>query len=77
MLAKGAIEKFPTAQSESGFYSSYFLIPKEENGLRPILDLRLLNHALVKAPFHSDYFEADPLADTPRGLVVFSGSEKH
>ncbi len=32
----------------SGFYSLYFLVPKKDSGLWPILDLRLLNHGLVK-----------------------------
>ncbi len=39
------------AQSESGFYSCYFLIPKKDGGLRPIIDLRLLNYALMKRSF--------------------------
>ncbi len=51
LLEKGAIEIVPPAQSESGFYSRYFLVPKKEGGLRPILDLRLLNHALAKIFF--------------------------
>ncbi len=48
LLEKGAIEIVPPAQSESGFYSRYFFVPKKDGGLRPILDLRLLNHALMK-----------------------------
>ncbi len=51
MLEKGAIEIAPPAQSQSGFYSRYFLVPKKDGALRPILDLRLLNHALMKRPF--------------------------
>jgi hypothetical protein len=51
LLAKGAIEIVPPAQSESGFYSRYFLIPKKDGGLRPILDLRRLNRALMRRPF--------------------------
>ncbi len=47
LLAKGAVEMIPPAQSESGFYNCYFLVPKKDGGLRPILDLRLLNRALV------------------------------
>ncbi len=39
------------ALSESGFYSRYFLVPKKDGGLRPILDLRRLNHALMRRPF--------------------------
>ncbi len=48
---KGSHRSVPPAQSESGFYSHYFLIPKKDGGLRPILDLRLLNHTLTKRSF--------------------------
>ncbi len=34
-----------------GFYSPYFIVPKKGGGLRPILDLRVLNRALHKLPF--------------------------
>ncbi len=51
LLEKGAIENIPPAQSKSGFYSPYFLVPKKEGGLRPILDFRLLNYALMKRSF--------------------------
>ncbi len=51
MLAKGAVETVPLADSESGFYSRNFLVPKKDGGLRPILDLRLLNRALVRRLF--------------------------
>ncbi len=51
LLEKGAIEIVPPAQSESGFYSRYFLVPKKEGGMQPILDLRLLNYALMKKSF--------------------------
>ncbi len=41
----------PPALSESGFYSRYF--PRPQKGWRPpaILDLRRLNHALMRRPF--------------------------
>ncbi len=51
LLEKEAIEMVPPALSESGFYSRYFLVPKKDGGLRPILDLRCLNHALMRRPF--------------------------
>ncbi len=35
----------------SGFYSPYFIVPKKSGGLRPILDLRVLNRVLHKLPF--------------------------
>ncbi len=34
-----------------GFFSPYFIVPMKSGGLRPILDLRVLNHALHKLPF--------------------------
>ncbi len=43
LLEKGAIEVVPPAQGESGFYSRYLFVPNKDGGLRPILDLRLLN----------------------------------
>ncbi len=51
LLEKGAIEMVSPALSESAFYSRYFLVPKKDGGLRPILDLRRLNHALMRRPF--------------------------
>ncbi len=51
LLEKGAIERVRPAQSVSGFYSRYFLVPKKDGGLRPILDLNHLNHALMRRSF--------------------------
>ncbi len=51
LLEKGAIEMVPPALSESGFTAVTFLIPRNDGGLRPILDLRRLNHALMRRPF--------------------------
>lgn len=36
---------------KKGSYSPYFIEPKKGGGLRPILDLRVLNRALPKLPF--------------------------
>ncbi len=38
-------------QSESSFYSHYFLVPKKDGGQRPILDPRHLKRALMTWPF--------------------------
>ncbi len=70
LLAKGAVETVSPAQSESGFYSHYFLISKKDGGLRPILDRRHLSRALMKRPFN-DHIETDPLTSITRGLVLF------
>ncbi len=51
LLAKDAIELVPPADMRSGFYSPYFIVPKKSGGLRPILDLRVLNRSLHKLPF--------------------------
>ncbi len=51
LLAKDAIEPVPPAKKRQGFYSPYFIVPKKCGGLRPILDLRVLNRALHKLPF--------------------------
>ncbi len=51
LLQKGAIEEIPQSDIERGFFSRYFLIPKRDGGLRPILDLRRLNFSLYKRKF--------------------------
>ncbi len=51
LLEKGAIELVPPAQSESGFYSCFFLIPQKMAACDLILDLRFLNHPLMKRLF--------------------------
>ncbi len=75
LLEKGAIEMVPPALSESGFYSRYFVVPKKDGGLRPILDLRRLYHALMRRPFRMITLK-QILADLHRGLVLFSGPER-
>ncbi len=41
----------PPLDRESGFYSRYFIVPKKDGGLRPILDLRLLNRSIMHLKF--------------------------
>ncbi len=41
----------PPSEMRQGFYSPYFIVPKKGGGLRPILDLRVLNRALHRLPF--------------------------
>ncbi len=48
---EGAIEEIPQSDIERGFFSRYFLVPKRDGGLRPILDLRRLNFSLYKGKF--------------------------
>ncbi len=41
----------PPLNRESGFYSRYFIVPKKDGGLRPILDLQLLNRLVMHLKF--------------------------
>ncbi len=51
LLRKEAIEMVPPHERESGFYSWYFIVPKKDGGLRPILDLRQLNRSVSRLKF--------------------------
>ncbi len=51
LLEKGAIEYVPHSNRETGFYSRYFIVPKKDGGLRPILDLRVLNNSVMQLKF--------------------------
>jgi hypothetical protein len=51
LLEKGAIEPVDWSERLSGFFSIYFIIPKKDGGVRPILDLRGLNKFLKILPF--------------------------
>ena len=43
LLSKGAIGVVPPQERQAGWYSRYFVVPKRNGSLRPILDLRVLN----------------------------------
>ncbi len=48
LLLKGAMEEVPQLDLKLGFFSRYFLVPKKDGGLQPILDLRRLELPFVK-----------------------------
>jgi hypothetical protein len=43
LLTKNCIEEVPLHLQNQGFYSNVFIVPKKPTGLRPILNLKLLN----------------------------------
>ncbi len=51
LLKKDAIEVIPPLDRESGFYSRYFIVPKKDGWLRPILDLSQLNCSVMWLKF--------------------------
>ena len=51
LLEKDAIELVPIGQMGSGFYSTYFQVPKKDGGTRPILNLKPFNRCLLKLRF--------------------------
>ena len=51
LLQKDAIMKVDPDEQLTGFYSTYFLVPKKDGGIRPILDLRRLNAFIKVLPF--------------------------
>ncbi len=46
LLEKGAISFVPHSNRETGLYSRYFIVPKKDGELCPILDLRVLNFVM-------------------------------
>lgn len=54
LLQKGAIEPVPPENMKTGFYSTFFLVPKKTGDLRPIINLKPLNRYLRKQHFKMD-----------------------
>ncbi len=75
LLKKEAIEYVPHSNRETGFYSRYFIVPKKDGGLRPILDLRVLNVSVLKLKFKNVNFETNHVTDQIRGLVCHDRSQ--
>ena len=67
LLEKGAIRELKQSEQQTGFYSSYFLVPKRDGMFRPILDLRPLNDYL--RPFQDALHQADHPVSSGGGLV--------
>jgi hypothetical protein len=42
-LAKREVEEVPVSSIDPGFYSRLFIVPKKTGGMRPVIDLSILN----------------------------------
>lgn len=51
LLGKSVIEPVPANQENAGFYSTIFVVPKKQGGLRTILNLKPLNQLIVPRHF--------------------------
>ena len=58
LLEKCAVEPVPPGQEMDGFYSTYFLIPKKDGGIRPILNLKRFNVFLRKHKFKMESLQS-------------------
>ena len=54
LLRKDAIEKVPPNERGCGFFSTFFLVPKKNGKMRPVINLRPLNRYLKKEHFKMD-----------------------
>ncbi|KAL2095574.1 hypothetical protein ACEWY4_007722 [Coilia grayii] len=90
LLEKKAIQIVPPTQSQSGFYSRYFVVPKKGGGMRPILDLRALNRHLRRYRFRmlthasllkfvrpGDWFTTLDLADAYFHIQIYPPHRKY
>ena len=71
LLQKGAITRVSTSVQQAGFYSIYFLVPKKDGGLRPILDLRRLNAHLKNPDIQNAPDKAHPRVNRAGRVVHY------
>ncbi len=74
LLRKGAIKMVPPHERESGFYSRYFIVPKKDGGLRPILDLRQFEPLSQQTEVQDA--QTGSVSDQVRGLVCHDRSKR-
>ena len=58
LCAKSAVEPVPPGQEKDGFYSTYFVVPKKDGGVRPILNLKPFNRCLPKQKFKMETLQS-------------------
>ena len=50
-MLKEAVIPVPPDQVKDRYYSTYFIVPKKDGGLRPILNLKIFNNCINKTKF--------------------------
>lgn len=55
LLSKGAVHSIP--QTEEGFFSTIFVVPKRQTGLRPVFNLKSLNSFIRYEHFQMESME--------------------
>ncbi|VDI63552.1 Hypothetical predicted protein [Mytilus galloprovincialis] len=53
LLTKRAVEEVPVSSIDPGFYSRLFLVSKKTGGMRPVIDLSILNFLYDYSPFQN------------------------
>ena len=70
LLEKYAIELVPPDQVGQGFYSTFFLVYKNDGGFRPILNLRILNSYLKVPHFKMETLRSIVQAIDPKDWAL-------
>ncbi len=76
LLRKGAIKVVPPHERESRFYSRYFIVPKKDGGLRPILDLHQFEPLSQQTEVQDAHSQTGRVSDQVRGRVSHNQSKK-
>ena len=71
LLQKKVIVPVPSSQARDGYYSTYFLVPKKDGGMRPILNLKAFNRVVRKTTFRMETLRSI-LSITYQGLWLAS-----
>jgi len=66
LVRKGAVIPVSPDQVMQGHYSTYFIVPKKDGGLRPILNLKFFNRNVRKRKFKMETLKSIIAAVSPR-----------
>jgi len=66
LLRKGAVVPVSSARELEGHFSTYFIVPKKDGGLRPILNLKFFNRSVRKRKFKMETLKSIIAAVSPR-----------